>query len=198
MKLLILLITLTTTTNAATFNYSGYITEGSSLFDLGETFSGSYTFNEVATTRSAPPVSVFEGSILDIYFKSANYEISGVNGNIIYDIEDEAYYEANSLNLTSSINIEGYSLQRLSLSWEPSDFIYPAETPPLDTLFDIDNQGFLAIDFKIGSGYTTIGGKVTSVSQATSVSQVPIPAAVWLFGSAFMAILCRGKKHGTA
>ena len=194
MKLLIILITLTTTANAATFNYSGHIIEGGSLFNSGAAFSGSYTFNEAATTRSAPPVSVFEGSISDISFKSDNYEISGINGNIIYDIEDGPYYEANSLDLTSSVTIEGYSLERLSLSWEPNDFIYPAEMPPLETLFNIDNPGFLAINFGIESGYDLIGGKITSVSQEASVSQVPIPAAAWLFAPSLMVML-RNKKN---
>jgi hypothetical protein len=199
--LAILVVSMSSAHGSITFQFEGELTHVdnplSGKFSKGEKFTGTYTFSQTTPTSSEPPVSVFLDTISEMSFISEDYTASATNGNIIYDIEDEPYYEANAIGSSISASpIGDNTLQRLSLGWAPDNLFFPQETPPVDPQFPSDD-GFFALGFNSSSEeFSSVYGVLTSVTEVTqtAVAHAPIPTSVWLFGSGLFGLIGMGRR----
>ncbi len=176
-----------------TFRFEGEVSSVDSEllgpFSIGEMFTGTYTFDSDALTdalsSSVPPVYVWRDAITEISFTMGEYVASATNGNIIYDIEDPpGYYEANSFGPWSASPVDNDTLFSSRLSWVPSRL---QATPPVDPAFTPEGNFLVTFKDPLDRSHFVIG-------TLSSVSAIPIPSAVYLFGTGLIALIGIARK----
>jgi len=191
---LVLLMVATSSQAVVTFEFEGMFgdvdSKLSDAFKVGDKFYGSYSFDENTKPSSEFPVLVLEDSVTRMDFDSSNYVASANNGNIIYDVEDYPYFEANSIGESiQALDVNGNKLERMAFSWDNPNDVFDIDEMPYKFLPD---NAYFSLAFHNEDGYLDVLGSVTSAT----VAQTPIPGAVWLMGSGLVGLL--GLKRSKA
>jgi len=170
--------------NATMYEFEGMFTQVddrlSGSFTEGEKFFGSYNFDPTVETSSAPPVYFYSGAISNLHVDSASYNLSGVGGNVILDLEDEPYFEVNSIGSDlKGDDVNGNALDRVSITWTPFEFDLSGLP-----LFSVEDA-FFVLDFEGDLGRSFVSGDLTNVQ----VAHTPIPGAALLLGSGLIGLI---------
>lgn len=207
-----------------TVEFSGVIGNNSTqIFNAGDTFSGSYTFESTAASRAETTTDTLDvissaidpglagtGWELSVSSSSAfgNYSITGTRGQIA---------TGNDTRVSGTFFGDRYVLSLFGAGATPLpggvglnffQFDLSDRTTPANML---TANGFQALpNLALASGnsgrFFTIGTtgcsqcfiSLTALTSDSAVPPVPVPAAVWLFASALVAIagLNRRRRHG--
>lgn len=169
-------LALSTSVNAATFNfYQGGFTDGAFI-------SGTFTFEDMDLDGQ---LSSFNGELLDFSMSfSGNSLVSAFSidfidadvNNIVYDLNEGVFLGDGALNFPLS---EGINTVK-----NISEMAYVAGAALGDSCLIGGVCGLVA---------NGIGGD--STLEYVTVSAVPVPAAVWLFGSGLISLLGLAKRR---
>jgi len=187
---LVLLMVATNSQAVVTLGFEGIFSDVDSnlsdSFKVGDKFSGSYSFDETTTPSSELPVLVLLDSISKMNFDSPNYVASANNGNIIYDIEDYPYLEANAIGESiQALDVNGSKLERMAFSWDNPDDVFFTDS----TIGFKPDGAYFSLYF--GDEFSLALGSITSVT----VAQTPIPGAVWLMGSGLVGLFGFSRRR---
>lgn len=180
-----------------TFNFAGVFTSNTSVFNAGDTYSGSYTLETTAEQLSHPDPSIdiqshaidptFAGTGWDLTIASSivgDISLSGIRGGI--NIGSDAYY--GDRYVVQLYDYVSQPFEDITLGWfyielndsrlNGADMLTSVS---LDTLPNVSlaeqTQGRLNM---IGdSNCNNCSHNLTSLT----ITTVPVPAAVWLFVS---------------
>lgn len=170
----------------------------SNTFTTGETFSGTYMFDSSTPSEGSFSVINFSKAIKAMDFLSANYKTTGSQGTIYQDGEANNYYSANIKTIPEE-TIGNLSPLDMSLSWEESGILtnrilIDPNFDPDKPLYDYNGDLIPAkngwFSFRFSDPTNPSGNEPLSVvhGRLTSVTVIPIPAAVWLFATGLLGI----------
>ncbi|MEE9338618.1 MAG: VPLPA-CTERM sorting domain-containing protein [Methylococcaceae bacterium] len=205
LKSLILFVVSLSVVHASTvFQFEGKLTNVDAplleTFSIGDAFSGSYTFDPVTSNSSTPNHTSFNRAISEITFTSSAFNVTGKDGDITIGSNSQRgpFYAVNVAGSTSRDTIDDLSLNSWHIEWEPDNpFIFPQNTPPTDPSFNpLNDNSFFSLVFFNSAAidqdgiplHVGISGKLSSVTS------VPIPAAVWLFASGLLGLIRMKRK----
>lgn len=188
------------------------------------TIAGSFTFDAgVADSNGSGTVSLYNGAIQNLSFSVAKpitadayqfgLDLSGVSGRPVQNailVNADSTAASQSYVLSASVQnqvpagpiVDGgdYFAREFYINLiRPSSLVFTTdalpETPPDRTLFSLysaatNPSGQFRLVFAGSDGDHTIIGNLTSLT----VSAVPIPAAVYLFGSGLAAIAAFARR----
>ena len=185
-----------------TYQLEGELTlvdsELSSEFSVGDTFRMAYTFdtNIPAEERQGSGALEYSDVISAMSFSSGKYTASGTRGTVFVGFNEPDTYQAFFIPLSGDIR-EGFSpfvmLLDMSLdeSFDIEDF---GSFLPEDTNFFTPEQfGQFTLVFEDNSASLRPSSFIIT-GDISSVTVVPIPAAVWLFGTGLMGIIGFTKR----
>ncbi len=217
-KLLAVLLLSSTANAAQQLSYNGHLLTDSGNFHVGDTFAGQFSFNpdspDLSAYQTPPNVSSPRIELSYLHKQSSsiainkepallgNYKIEvhfendftltqamingiGLNGRVAagtYDMADIS----DSSNDPASINTT-YTI--MALFAQDTFTATDIETQNYQGIFDTDLQPvFYAFQIR-SAGNVSIG----SIDHY-AIAAVPLPGAVWLFGSAFAGLAWRSRR----
>lgn len=149
------------------------------------------------------------------------FQAPGTDGNFQIDSNSLIFGQKTNGNSNSHFNVTTFQLTVDANALFNGYNVSGVNTSNRAGLFDItgSNQGSLAsgltgattsfaspISLFVGETYTFLydlnsgNGNYSSINfsgfDVSAISAVPIPAAVWLFGSSLLGIICMRRKHG--
>lgn len=189
-----------------------------SLFNSGDTFTGSYTFESTSTATFTHPDSSLDTQTVAIsntlpgtfwkvdVFSSAisDFSVSGTNGVISVGDNTASFGDRYSATLSSpgatlpgGLGFNFFQIDLQDLSSDGADMLSDGAFQSLPNLaLAIPNRtrGRFFVSGDTG-GCTQCYFTLTSL---TGISPVPIPAAAWLFGTALIGLVGFGKRRKVA
>lgn len=206
----LLLFSFSASAQFITFNYTGEVTDiGSSLtgagVSVGTAMSGSFSYD----TGAGGSVASFSTSFANGF--TANLGPSGgainvqndqMNGSATLPADGFTVFASN----TSSNSLNGFSnpdMQFGVLQENAAGQLWDDELPPglndwaLITLAAINGPDWRWLDFNI-PGVGTFDDQIRWAVTEYSVSAVPVPAAIWLFGSALIGFIGFSRRVNIA
>ena len=197
----LLLFSFSASAQVITFNYTGEVTDiGSSLTgagsSVGTAMSGSFSYD----TDGGGSVNSFSTSFANGFNASLgpgggaiNVQNDQMNGSATLPADGFTVLAGS----TSSNSLNGYSnpdMQFGILQENAVGQLWDDELPPdlndwaLVTLAAINGPDWRWLDFNI-PGVGTFDDQIRWTVTEYSVSEVPVPAAIWLFGSALIGFI---------
>ncbi|MFA5983334.1 MAG: hypothetical protein WC782_04910 [Methylococcaceae bacterium] len=187
-----------------TIDFSGSLTDSFDSFNVGDAFSGSYTFDPgiAAGLGSTSSFSTFNNLL------SANVQIGSFSASIgpgvglpniqQDDVANADRYAFLALNPVGSSQIGGLDIT--AFGFRLDDTTGSAVTDALTlltapTLSSFTSSGFLFFFDSpplFGSNFHVLNGTLSSLEVRPAA--VPVPATVWLMGSALVGLLLTGKR----
>ena len=197
-----------TPANAAliTFNFTGTVTGvgsqlGTTTFSNGQTLSGSYTFNSAtADSNGGPTIGTYNGTISNLVVNIGSYNATLGAGSNSIDVKNlpmsdsytmQAPFTGSTVNGRTPVSF-GIDLTDPTHTAFSNDHL--PTTPPSLASFATDT---FRLVFNGGPTGTVIG-------TLNSLTAVPLPAAVILFGAGLIALVGLGagswrqKRHSLA
>jgi hypothetical protein len=198
--------TAVTPANAAliTFNFTGTVTAvgsnlgGTTTFSNGQTLTGSYTFNSAtADSNGGPTIGTYNGTISNLVVNIGSYSATLGAGTNFIQVKNLPTSDSYTMQAPfSGATVNGHTPQLFGISLvDPTHTAFGNDHLPTTA----PNLGsFATKDFRLVFN----GGPTATVSGVlTSLTAVPLPAAVILFGAGLIALVGLGagswrqKKH---
>lgn len=198
-------------TNAAliTYAFEGVFNSTSSLFNIGDTFSGTYTFDNTASvlphpdsafdTQSVAISNSLPGTSWSLFVSStavADFSVSGTSGVIAVGNNTSAFGDRYDATLSSTnplpggLTLEFFQISLLDSTANGADMLSSGAIDVFPNL-SLTSQP---------SGRFYISDETNGCTQCyiavTSLTAVPIPTALWLFSSGLLGLvgISRRKK----
>ncbi|BBL60169.1 PEP-CTERM sorting domain-containing protein [Methylomonas koyamae] len=206
---------------AVQFSFGGHLITESTSYHIGDTFSGQFTLNPDTPDLSAyqTPPNVSTPRIELTYLNNASSSIA-VNGGVAKQGNDkiEVHFE-NDLELTqamiNSVGLQGrinpgiYDTADISDTHIADDnsatnfmvlVLFSADSFTATHIENQDYAGILDLDLSPSFAAIRIRNRNSSEPAATgvldhySITAVPLPASLWLFGSALAGLVLKRKR----
>lgn len=204
---------------SGTINFdSGLSSDLQTLLPVGTSFTGSYTYDSssAATQIYNSNDYSYTGIVSDfsIYFDSYYASLEGTGMRFqndtptdTYLVAGGAYHPEASTNIDTNIVLSNYVSETINSGYH----LYTMRLDITDNSGNMLSDALLSqsvpdltgtstsfmLEFKLDccTGRTTVYGSIDSLSIA-SISTVPIPSAIWLFGSGLVGLIgvARRKK----
>lgn len=186
-----------------TVNYEGTVNNigsgggASTVFAIGNILTGTYTFDDGATDGDANTSKGSYGAISNI-FTLGSYSSGAGNSQLLIKTEnkpiaqtDKYTFEDKDVGDHASGGTGNKAFQQFKIDLSDTDgTVFTNDSLPASlTLGDFETKTF---ELKF-SGGDTIKGNLTDMT----FSAVPIPAAVWLMGSALLGLVGIARKKKT-
>lgn len=195
-----------------TVQFSGLINGTNPIFNAGDTFSGSYTFESTAPTSSLPSdnsIDFVSGAMgsglpgtgwnLDVVSSTlfGNYSVFGTTGQISLGNDRPLFgdryvvtlFGFNSSPLPGGLGLNFFQMDLQDGVFAGQDMLAGGSLQTLPNLALASFAGGRFFTTGNSTGCTQCQLSTTRFSADTNPSAVPLPAAAWLFGSALLGLL---------
>jgi len=196
-----------------TYEFEGTFNSGNSLFGVGDTFTGSYTFESTSTATSSHPApslntqtiainNSLPGTVWKIDVSSStisDFSVSGTFGVISVGDNTATFGDRYSVTLSApggmlpgGLGLNYFQIDLQDLTSNGADMLADNAFQSLPNLALASYGGGRFFASGDTGGCTQCSFTLTSL---TGVSPVPVPAAVWLFGTALLGLSGFGKRR---
>jgi len=199
--------------NAASITYTSWSESGSDtvipVFTVSDDPDGMFRVDISIDTINSPNDFA---KVTGVFFNLGNNNISIVESDItgetaagVLQGHTDFAIDANKINGTTLLGISGVGVFDVALGYKSGDD--KIELPmsfyvnDYDGALTLSDWGDVAIRFQVVGidGFGEGSDKETSSTPTfDNISEVPVPAAVWLFGSAFIGLMGAAKKRTKA
>lgn len=194
--------------NPVTFKVDGSVfsvSEGlENAFEVGDKYTVIYTFDSAAkpdASLSSTFGPLFPNAVTQMSISIGDkFTASTTKGDIEYFLTQPT--EGNSPTTysvyfkdLSGTSVAGYNPNLLSIDWFPGDLPSVIESPLTNPLFSAKYGGIGDLSFSGGPPIDRFGTQPSLVMRINSVTNLPIPTAVWLFGSGLLGLFGLKRKQ---
>ena len=180
------------------YRYQGFVSEVSTPLEgggvaVGDAVTGSF-FIETNATNESPfgnGTLISYGTSSLVLYIGDSYSVSAPAG-YIYLFRDLTYGSRIQIDFTSGFGLSGDSVNS---TWVPEYFssqYYLNGTPFTSTsvpaVFDVSDPWYSYLRFNVDDS-------VAYTFNTTSISAVPVPPAIWLFGSGLLGLIGMAKRR---